>query len=313
VTRTRRERRGFALAMVLWLVVLLGVVATVVVSATRGGAGVVINARARLVARAAAESGIVAATAVIEQRLAEAETPDERVRALRDIQRPSAALSDVPLGEGRFDVVVANPNARLDLNQADPAALVGLFSRFVAPSIARAAVDALKDWADPDDLVRPSGAEADAYRRAGSRFIPRNAPLTRVDELRRVRGVTAALATAVAPYVTVSGDRHIDLNAASEAVLAAIPGIGPSGARAIASRREQGAVFTSTSEIDGLVGRSSGDAELVPASWLAVAPTRLLLVSRGRERGHRLTHEIDAAYAVVGRQLLLKSWRELDW
>jgi hypothetical protein len=35
-------------------------------------------------------------------------------------------------------------------------------------------------------------------------------------------------------------------------------------------------------------------------------------VSRGRERGHRLTHEIQAAYTVVGRQLLLKSWRELD-
>jgi hypothetical protein len=133
-----------------------------------------------------------------------------------------------------------------------------------------------------------------------------------VDELRRVRGVTEALASAVAPYVTVSGDRHIDVNAAPEAVLAAIPGIGPSGARAIAGRRDQGAVFTSTSEIDGLVGRSGGDAEALPVSWLAVAPTRLLLVSRGWERGHPLTHEIEATYAVVGRQLLLKSRRELD-
>jgi general secretion pathway protein K len=298
--------------MVLWLVVLLGVVATVVVASTRGGAEVVINARARLVARSAAESGIVAATALIERRLAEAETPEQRVLALRDVQRPLAALRDVPLGEGRFNVVVANPNARLDLNQADPAALLQLFSRFVAPATARAVVDALEDWTDPDELVRPSGAEAEAYRRSGSRFIPRNGPLTRVDELRRVRGVTDALASAVAPYVTVSGDRHIDVNAAPEAVLAAIPGIGPSGARTIADRREQGAVFTSTSEIDGMVGRSSGDAELLPASWLAVAPTRLMLVSRGREMGHPLTHEIEAAYAVVGRQLLLKSRRELD-
>jgi general secretion pathway protein K len=298
--------------MVLWLVVLLGVVATAVLGSTRAGAAVVINARARLVARSAAESGIVATTALIERRLANAETSEQRILALRDIQRPSVALLHVPLGEGRFDVVVTNPNAQLDLNQADPAALLRLFSRFVAPAAARAAVDALEDWADPDELVRPSGAEAETYRRSGSRFIPRNAPLTRVDELRRVRGVTGALASALAPYVTVSGDRHIDVNAAPEAVLAAIPGIGQSGARAIAGRRDQGTVFTSTSEIDGLVGRSGGDAEALPVSWLAVAPTRLLLVSRGWERGHPLTHEIEATYAVVGRQLLLKSRRELD-
>jgi hypothetical protein len=41
-------------------------------------------------------------------------------------------------------------------------------------------------------------------------------------------------------------------------------------------------------------------------------PTRLLVVSRGWQAGHPLTHEIQAVYAIVGSRLKLQSQLERD-
>jgi general secretion pathway protein K len=302
-------QRGVALALVLWLIVLLGAVASAVVGSTRSASNVLANTRARTLARYAAESGIVAGAALLEQRMAAAYTPTQRALALTGVDREFADLRDVPLGSARFGVALTNLSGRLDLNQAEPATLLGLFSQFTSPAAAGAVVDALQDWRDADDLVRPQGAEQDSYRQAGSPYVPRNAPLNRLDEFQRVRGVTDALWLAVEPYVTVDGDLLIDINAAPEAVLAAVPGIGPAGARTLVSQRTGGGNFTSVAEVQSLLGRGGRSAAL---PRLTVAPNRLLLVSRGWTPGHPLTHEIQAAYAVVGQRLRLQSWRERD-
>jgi general secretion pathway protein K len=282
--------KGVALALTLWLVVLLGAVAATVVTSTRGTSNVVLNARARTVARYAAESGIVAALAFTAAK------------------REPGSLKDVALGSGRFSVTVTNLSGRLDLNQADPEALVGLLSQFTSPSAARDLVDVLQDWRDADQLARPHGAEAHDYARAGSPFVPRNGPLTRFDEFHRLLGMTESLALAVEPYVTVNGDQAIDVNAAPEPVLRAMPGIGRAGARTLLGRRNSGTTFTSAAEIQALLGRAASRS--LPR--LVVAPSRLLLTSRGRLAGHPLTHEIQATYAVAGLSLVLQSWRERD-
>lgn len=299
--------------LVLWLVVALGAVAVAVVGSTRRESGVLLNARARTVARYAAESGIVAAVALLHRRMTAAYGPAQQVLALSGVDRELTELQEVSLGNGRFTVALTNLSGRLDLNQAQSEALVGLFSQFTSSKNARAIGDALQDWRDADDLVRPEGAEQDFYRRAGSPYVPRNAPLNRPDEFRWVHGVTDSLARAVAPYITVNGDLRIDVNAAPERVLAATPGIGPTGARAIEGRRRGGGLFTSVAEVQSFLGRRyGGPSDAVPVPGLAVSPSRLLLVSRGWMPGHPLTHEVQAAYAVVGQQLRLQSWRERD-
>ncbi len=45
---------------------------------------------------------------------------------------------------------------------------------------------------------------------------------------------------------------------------------------------------------------------------VSIMPTRLMLVSRGWQPGHPLTHEIQAVYAVVGQRLVLEGWEERD-
>ncbi len=119
--------------------------------------------------------------------------------------------------------------------------------------------------------------------------------------------MTESLALAVQPYVTVNGDGRIDLNAAPEPVLAALPGIGPAGARSIISRRGAG-LLSSVAEVQALLGAAATRS----LSSLTVAPTRLLLTSRGRLAGHPLIHEIQATYAISGSELVLQSWRERD-
>jgi general secretion pathway protein K len=304
--------QGVALALVLWLVVLLGATAASVATSTRSGSGVILNARARTVARAAAESGIVTAVALLERRMAGAYTPAQRALAFAAADHEFADLREVSLGQARFSVELTNLSGRLDLNQADPGTLVGLFSQFTSPTAARGLVAALEDWRDVDSLVRPQGAEHQAYLRAGSPYVPTNAPLNRLDELGRVRGASDALVRAVAPYVTVNGDLLIDVNAASETVLAAVPGIGTGGARTLISQRRRGGAFLSIMEVQRLLGAEGGRSGSKSVPGLTIAPSRLLLVSRGWMSGHPLTHEIQAAYAVVGQQLRLQSWRERD-
>jgi general secretion pathway protein K len=302
-----------ALVLVLWLVVVLGAVAAAVAGSTRAESRILLNVRARISARYAAESGIVAGVALLQRRLSGAENPSQQVLALGGVGREFAQLENVSLGNARFGVALTNLSGRLDLNQAQPEALVGLFSQFTSANVARGLVDALLDWRDADDLVRPQGAETATYLKAGSSYMPRNAPLNRLEEFGRLRGVTEAFALAVAPYITVSGDLLIDVNGASEPVLAAIPGIGPNGARAIVARRKRTGLFTSVSEVQTILGRRhGGPSDAAPVQRLAVAPSRLLLISRGWLPGNPLTHEIEAAYAVVGRQLRLQSWRERD-
>ena len=54
------NRRGVALMLVLWLLVLLGAVAAGVAESSRAEVGVVANLKARAAARSGAESGIAA-------------------------------------------------------------------------------------------------------------------------------------------------------------------------------------------------------------------------------------------------------------
>ena len=325
-----RPHRGVALMLALWLIVALGAIAAQVTAAAREESALVRNVKARTAARYAAESGLIAARAQIESLLASAVLPAERTRRLNQMDDAVAALRNVDIGAARFTVAAADLNARIDLNQAGDATLLAFFGQFTTDREARVVVDALGDWKDADSRRRAHGAETQEYERAGSRWVPRNAPLEWIEELRRVHGVSEQLARAVAPYVTVGGDGRVNLNTAPESVLAAVPRLGSAGARAIVSRRRAGQPFTSTTIITQLLGRGGrpgvrgdalGDAAVTGAAVtgaagtgarLGIEPSRLLLVSRGWLPGHPLTREIQAVFAVQRQRLVLQSWRERD-
>ena len=67
---------------------------------------------------------------------------------------------------------------------------------------------AILDWLDPDETQASNdgcseGAERDDYLRLDEPYEPRNGPMESVGELRMVKGVTADIYRAVAPFLTV--------------------------------------------------------------------------------------------------------------
>ena len=277
-----RNRRGMALIFVLWMLVLLGLAIGELVARARAESRTVETLRARAVARYAAESGVLTTTTALQTLLDSASDPEDfapHARHLDTLGRQPASLAG---DNAQFAVAVVDLNTRLDLARSDPAALQLLFAQFVPASRADEITAALRDDA-----------------------------VTRFSELARVPGADDAFALAVAPYVTVSSDGLIDVNAAPEAVLAALPGIGPAKARAIIARRDGGEVLASADEFRPPPG-GGGAAADSEGTALTVAPTRIMLVSRGWQRGTPLTHEIQAVYVVLAGTLTLQSWEERD-
>jgi general secretion pathway protein K len=217
----KRARRGVALMLVLWLVVLLTVLGARVVSAARSSSGVAANLRSRLQARYAAESGVMLATATIRDSLARLSKPQDRQAYLNALE--SARSPEVRLDDQRFITTFVNVNNRVDVNTASASQLTKLFSYFVGPSDAALAASAIREYVDPSALT---STETAMQSRTDIQFphLPAANPLRALETLREIPGVPERLAIRAAPYLTVDGDGRIDRATASDTVLSAAAG-----------------------------------------------------------------------------------------
>lgn len=186
--------------LVLWLVVILGTIAAGVVSATRDASRLAANARARVVARYAAESGIEASLATINDSLRVLTDSVARRAFLNALERRSSGDS-VRLGDGRFVVAIVDASARLDVNAAPPEHLARLLAWFTDPVRARAMADRVRAHVDGDGRT--------------------SAPIRSLDALRSIPGTDERVLRLAAPYLTVDGDGVINRVSASDTVLAA--------------------------------------------------------------------------------------------
>jgi type II secretory pathway component PulK len=279
--RPRRDRRGVALIFVLWILIGLGIVVGELVARARAEARTVTALKSRAIAQYAAESGILATTAGLQTLLDSAPDPTELADRARHLDTLGHMPADLAADQAQFAVAILDLNARLDLVHTDSITLRALFAEFAGPDRAREIVAALKQT-----------------------------PVSRFGELARIPGVGDALALAVAPYVTVGSDGLVNVNSAPEAVLAALPGIGPAKAHALVARRDAGELFTSVDAFRP--SPRSGVAVPLEGTLLTIAPSRLMIVSRGWQRGEPLTHEIQAVYLVLAGTLTLQSWEKRD-
>jgi len=259
------RRRGFALMLVLWLIVVLGTIAATIVLGSRESSALAGNARARVVGRYAAESGVTSATAAIESALEARPDTATRERYLDHLDSALPRRGEVPLGDAAFSVTLVDVSARLDVNSADERALERFFSQF-DPSAAAATAAAIRRYIDREEVTATPGSQSNS---GGSALVAART-LRSLDELEVLPGVSLGLVRAAAPYLTVDGDGKMNRATASDTVLAAAAG----------SVQDE--------------------------------PSRILVVSRGWLRGHSLTHEIQAVYAIAGNHLTLVRWRERE-
>lgn len=219
------ERRGVALMLVLWLVIVLGMIAAGVANAARSATGTAANLRARAMGRYAAESGVAVASASLRRGLASLADTLTRQAYLNGIGAAGGAAAETQLGDARFTVTYVDINSRLDVNAATEEQLARFFSFFAGPGEAARAAAAVRKWIDGDD------GRADRLRdfttsRADLSFprMPGARPLRTLETLRSIDGVPERLAVAAAPYLTVDGDGRINRMTASDTVLAAAAG-----------------------------------------------------------------------------------------
>lgn len=283
---TRTRRRGVALLLVLWLVVLLATVTMAASGAARNSVALVDARRTASVARAMAESGVAAVTSTIDDSLRvlvnDSSARDAYLNALDAGANngPSAlgrAQSDT-LGNGAFQAAAVDISARLDVNTASEASLFRLLQSFTSTGEARVLAEQIArrvrgDGAPPDE-ARQHQLERDSVVRA---LLGESAPATMLrhpfeslDELQELAGYNAAVFAKAAEFLTTDGDGTVNQRAAPAIVRAAAGGT------------------------------------------LTAAPTRLLIVSRGWLVGRATTHEIQAVYDVSATGLRLVRWRERD-
>ena len=210
-----RRERGFALIVVLWALLMLGLIAVSFTRDLHSQLGGVRLQRERAIADAALDGAVAAAV----YALAEPGGPHR--------PRLDGTPWPVTVGDTAVTVSVRGEAGYIDLNAAADALLQGMFeANRVSPDAAARLVGAIADWRDADDLPRADGAEAPNYRGLGPPSRPRNQPFETVDELRLVAGMTPALYRRVAPLLTVHSKlADIDQRVASAAVLAGRPGL----------------------------------------------------------------------------------------
>jgi general secretion pathway protein K len=297
--------------LVLWLIVVVSAIAASVTAATRVDAGVAVNVRARVAGRYAAESGLVLVSARLDTLL-KGVTSEDAPYLFKNLNEQLGDLRDVSVGDAQFTVAVEDLGGRLDLNEASDDMMSRFLAQFIDQREARLAALSMLDWKDAGNIGGLRGSEAASYERAGSRFRPTNRPIRRVEELSRMLHVGDSLLYRIAPYITVQGDRRINVNTAPETVLVALPGLTKETARMLVARRRAGEVFTSVNVLYELLGRRFAGSAFLLRQRAATVPSKLLVVSRGWLAGHSLTHEIQAVYSIEGDHLVLRAWQERD-
>ena len=221
-----RNRRGVALVVVLWGLVLIAIIAGGVAVGTRTDATMAFNVAENAKARALAEAGIQRGILELLQRV-------------DSVWQSDGTVYPVSVPGAEIAVSLQDELGKIDLNTAPDGLMRALFaSAGLDDDTASALADAVADYRDEDDLVRLNGAEARDYRAARLAHEPKNASFEAIEELRLVLGMSEALYRRVAGLVTVHSRRPwINLATAPLDVLMALPGLDDAGRENILESR----------------------------------------------------------------------------
>jgi general secretion pathway protein K len=191
--RIRREH-GFALLIVLWVLVLISFVTAQITAAGRTELRIAGNLAANAVGQAAADGAVYQAIFNLS------DPRPERRWAL------DRAAHEIDIGRSRVTVTLEDEDALVNPSFASAALLEALL-RVVGsdPSSAAGLANAIAEWVGSETKQRPRSAIKAEYAAAGLDYAPPGTPLESLDELGRVRGMTPGLLSALRPHLTLFG------------------------------------------------------------------------------------------------------------
>lgn len=260
-------RKGIALVVVLWALLLAGVLAMSFAFAMRTEAQAARNGAEATRAYYLARTGINKAVMLF------ASLPADNV--LRE-------TIDGGEGDGRYEVAVEREDGRIDVNLASEETIRRALGGMGLDEEAAGIVgDSILDWRDDDDLPRPHGAEEAHYLSLPEPVRPRNGKLRAVEELREVSGVSPEMyRNTLAGIFTVYGKSEaVNINAASPPVLRAV-GLSVEQADRVVARRKE-APFRTPGEIATFLAAEGIPQAVLPRLGSGSASNVYTITSRG--------------------------------
>ena len=224
----RDDNKGMALITVPWGTAILGLILAGLLSSVQTQSRIAHNLTERAKAQALAD----AAFYLVVDELLRGQSIDSIGPSIWE----QSGLAD----DGTVTVLIEDETGKIDLNQSPPESLYRLFLVLGwSEADARTMTDAITDYRDSDSDERPYGAEDASYGILGLNHDAKDAPFSIVDELLQVPGISRETFERVAPYLTVyAARRQINVEAASEPVLLALPYLLPSQISEILASRD---------------------------------------------------------------------------
>lgn len=205
-TRAGPER-GFAILIVLWTLVLVGLIVTHMITTARQETRLASNLRTEAELGAIADGGVYQAVFHVMDKSAAHWAAD-------GVPHRSAG------GLGTLDIRIRSEAGKVNLNTAPVELLSALLHETEMPQGSADAVAAnVVAWRSPAGQARPMAA---AYRQAGRGYTPPNAPFESVAELGDVLGVTPEMLRRLTPFLTIHHNGDTDPTGAAPVVRQAL-------------------------------------------------------------------------------------------
>src|SRR5436305_7730433 len=201
--------RGFALLIVLWMLVLIAFVVAQMTAAGRTESRIAGNLAANSRSQAAADGAIYEAIFHVSDARPEQHWPVD------------GSEHAAQIGQSRITLRLEDEAGRIKPNLASGSLLEGLLRAVGSPpETAADLARAITEWVG--SAKRPVEELLAEYQTAGLDYAPPGAPLESLDELSRVRGMTATLYKALQPHLTLFGPADPNPAAADPVVSAAL-------------------------------------------------------------------------------------------
>lgn len=208
-------QRGFALLIVLWVLVLIAFLTAHVTASGRTEIRIAGNLAANAAAQAAADGAIYQAIFNLS------DPRPERRWAL------DRAPHQIEIGRSRVTLQFEDEDSRVNPSFASPALLEALLRVLGSdPGSAAGLANSIAEWVGSAPDRRPPAAVLAEYQATGLDYGPPGTPLESLDELGRVRGMTPAMLGVLRPHLTLFGQPVPDRAGADPEVTAALALIG---------------------------------------------------------------------------------------
>jgi len=206
-SRKPGERRGFALLIVLWTLVLVALLVAHLTATGRSEMRIASNYAANAQAEAEAD-GVVFESAL---------------HIMNGDWVADGSTHELDLAHGKAAITLYSEAGKVNPNVASTDLLASLLRACgVEAPRANALAAAIADWREPGDQPRPDGAKGPQYQAAGLDYGPPDAPFESLDEIGRVLGMTPQIFTALRPHLTLYQYADPDPSLADPVVLLAL-------------------------------------------------------------------------------------------